>query len=93
MIRFSAARTSCQFDNLRNSMRHLYYKLVAADLQPTHILAGRDVLAGYEMLSEQNDPPITTFKGLPVRFSPHVAGDVMEFYCGREQVGELWGIS
>lgn len=93
VIEVNASRTTCAFDNLRQVMRDVFYQLEAKGLKPTAAKAGRWVLVGYEMLSEQNDPPVTTFKGIPVTLAPEIDRERMEFWCGDRLVGVVKGIS
>lgn len=94
LIRVNGPRTTCAFDNLRHNMREVYYRLLAAGVTPTHWVAGREPLQAYELLSEQNDPPITTFKGLPGTLAPEPdMEDRLRFLRHGEVVGEIVRIS
>jgi hypothetical protein len=88
-----AARTTCAFDNLRPCMRSVFYRLVEAGNTPTHWVAGLKALSGYEALSEQNDPPVTTFKGLPGTLGIGMETDRLEFRRNGEVVGVIARIS
>lgn len=89
----NSARTSCAYDNLRHVMRNMFYRLTLAGTQPTGIRAGLDTLIGYEMLSEQNDPPVTTFKGVAVELDGTLPPDQMRFVCGNDVIGEIHHVS
>ena len=93
MIEKMAPRKSCSFDNLRNTMRDTYYELAQASTRITHLTAGRIALSGYDNLSEQNDPPVTTFKGLPVLFDPALLDNEMRFHNGGAVVAVIRHIS
>ncbi len=59
-------------------MRRAYYDLQARGEVVASIGSALQPLAGYEALSEQNDPPVTTFKGIPVRLDATLPEDEMQ---------------
>lgn len=79
VVTLNAIRTCIYFDNLRHCMREAFYRCVEAGLTPTHWVAGREALIGYEGFCEQNDPPVTMFKGLPGTLGLDLPGDRLEF--------------
>lgn len=93
VITRNGSQTSCPFDNLRAAMRDVYYELALVGRRPTHLAASKRPLCGYEMLCEQNDPPITTFKGLPIRLDVMVPDDELWFMWDRTRLGRIWAIS
>lgn len=92
-IRVNGTRTTCAFDNLRMAMRDVFYRLVESGRTPTHWVAGLKALSAYELLSDQNDPPVTTFKGLPGTLGIGMETDRLEFRRNGEVVGVVWNIS
>jgi hypothetical protein len=93
VIETHGARLTCAFDQLRGVMRDVFYRLEAAGLKPTHARAGHRALIGYEGLCEQNDPPVTTFKGIPITLGPEMAPDRLAFFCGGRLVACIANIS
>lgn len=93
MIEHIAPRTTIHFDNLRGAMREAYYDVLTAGIRPTHLLASGTALRGYEAHAGQNDPPVTTFKGLPIYCDPTMPHDEMRLLNGGEVVAVIRYIS
>ena len=93
MVEVYGPKTTCAYDNLRARMREVYYGLAAAGMPVSHLTAAGRVLAAYDMLSEQNDPAVTTFKGLPIRFDAAVPDGELWFVSGEAVVGKVTHIS
>lgn len=89
----NASKTTCDFDNLRVSMREAFYSILRDGRRATHILSGHLGIVGYEMCANQNDPPTTMFKNLPVIFDTSVPADEMQFMQDGRVVGRIIRIS
>lgn len=89
----NASRYTCAFDTLLSEMRDVFYRLVGAGFSPTHIVSAHAPLCAYEEQSLQHDPPVSTFKGLPLLLSVEIPGDEMRFMRGSEVLARLHSIS
>lgn len=74
-------------------MREVFYWATGDGHPPTHILAGRVALAGYEAVAGQNDPAITYFKSIPILVDSTLPRNVMHFMHNGRIVGQVVEIS
>jgi len=74
-------------------MREMYYQLQTNGTRVNRILMTAEILIAYELMTQQSDPAVTTFKDLRVELDATIPAGAVQFCDGFRVVGVIDRVS